>query len=164
MPYEWLDTQSEDGRRAKELHLWPYRSLPKKGFVWFVGGTIVTISVPLFAVIGTAVLWGLLPFLALAVWALWAALNRSYRDGEILEELVIQSETVNLTRHDPNGRKRDWEANPYWIRVEMHPKGGPVENYLTLNGGARVVEIGAFLTPPERQQLYGELIDAIKSA
>lgn len=164
MPYEWLNTTDDKGRPAREVHLWPFRSLPKRGFVWFIGTTALTISVPLLAVIGSVILWALLPFLVAAIWALWTALNRSYRDGEILEELTIREGHVTLTRHDPNGRTRDWEANPYWVRVEMHPKGGPVENYITLQGGARVVEIGAFLSATERQQLYGELIDAMKSA
>ncbi|NBQ49967.1 MAG: DUF2244 domain-containing protein, partial [Marivivens sp.] len=60
MPYEWIDPLPVDDAPLAELHLWPYRSLPKAGFVWFVGGTVALLSLPLLAVIGTAVLWGLL--------------------------------------------------------------------------------------------------------
>ena len=35
MPYEWLPPRDGETR----LHLWPYRSLPRRGFVWFIGGT-----------------------------------------------------------------------------------------------------------------------------
>lgn len=153
MPYEWLPPSPEGER----LHLWPYRSLPRRGFVWFVGGTAALITLPLFAVLGTGVLWGLLPFLVLAIAALWWGLQKSYRDGEILEDLEIAAAHMRLVRQGPGRRVQSWEANPYWVRVTRHAHGGPVPHYLTLSGGPREVEIGAFLTPDERLRLEGEL-------
>lgn len=160
MPYEWIAPSHNTHRH--ELHLWPYRSLPKRDFVWFIGGTAALVSLPLIISIGSAVLWGLLPFIAGAVWAIWAALNKSYRDGEILETLIIEEKHAALTRHDPKKGKLEWEANPYWVNVELHPSSGPVEHYITLKGGPREVEIGAFLSPPERKALYGELVEAFR--
>jgi len=58
----------------------------------------------------------------------------------------------------------DWEANPYWVRVALHAKGGPVPNYLTLSGGGREVELGAFLSPPERVELKSLLERELRSA
>lgn len=155
MPYEWLPS-TDDSPEAR-LHLWPYRSLPRRGFVWFIGGTAVLLLVPLLAVLGSPVLWGLLPFLLLALWAIWFALNRSYRDAEIVEDLTLWPDRMTLVRHGPRGQRRDWEANPYWVRVELHPTGGPVPHYLTLQGGPREVEIGAFLSEEERVDLAREL-------
>ena len=86
MPYQWI-TPPTAGAEA-ELHLWPYRSLPRRGFVWFIGGTAAALTVPLLAVLGSPILWGLLPFMLLVLWALWWALSRSYRDGAILEVLT----------------------------------------------------------------------------
>ena len=153
MPYQWLPPSAAGAR----LHLWPYRSLPRRGFVWFVGGTAALITMPLLPVIGTKVLWGLLPFLVLAIAALWWGLQKSYRDGEILEDLELAPDHMRLTRHGPGKRLQSWEANPYWVRVTRHVRGGPVPHYLTLSGGPREVEIGAFLTPEERLQLEKEL-------
>ena len=48
---------------------------------------------------------------------------------------------------------RDWEANPYWVRLKLHEAGGPVPKYLTLSGAGREIELGAFLTPGERVEL-----------
>ncbi len=48
-------------------------------------------------------------------------------------------------------------ANPHWVKPKLHPTGGPVPHYLTLTGGPRVVELGAFLTEDERKILHGEL-------
>ena len=153
MPYEWLPP-SPDGYR---LHLWPYRSLPRRGFVWFVGATAVLIAVPLLAVLGTPVLWGLLPFLLMAIAALWWALQRSYRDGEIIEDLELSPGKMRLVRHGPRGQRREWEANTYWVRVVRHETGGPVPQYVTLTGGPREVEIGSFLSEDERISLSRDL-------
>ena len=43
MPYEWLPPNADHQR----LHLWPYRSLPRRGMVWFIGATAALIAVPL---------------------------------------------------------------------------------------------------------------------
>ena len=64
MPYEWLPP---DGA-TQRLHLWPHRSLNQRGFVWFIGLTAALIALPLFGVIGSPVVWALLPFLLAAIW------------------------------------------------------------------------------------------------
>lgn len=107
-------------------------------------------------------MWGLLPFFLLAVAGLWFALHASYRTGEVLEELDVKGETAHLRRHNPKGPTQDWSANRYWVSVHLHPTEGPVPNYITLRGGDREVELGAFLDPAERLALYDELKRALK--
>lgn len=157
MPYEYLPAPPAE----THLHLWPHRSLPKTGFVWFIGGTVVLIAVPMLSVVGSPVLWGLLPFAALAVTGLWLALQRSYCDGEIVEDLSLTATHITLTRHGPRGARREWQANPHWVRVALHPTGGPVPNYITLQGGPREVELGAFLSEEERLALADEIRNAL---
>ncbi|MGB4827498.1 MAG: DUF2244 domain-containing protein [Paracoccaceae bacterium] len=153
MPYEWLPPTGDTQR----LHLWPHRSLTQVGFVWFVGGTAALIALPLLALLGNPVLWALLPFLLGAIWAIWYALRKNGRDRAIVEELTLTPGLVTLARHGPRGQRQDWQANPHWVRVACHPTGGPVPNYLTLTGGKREVEIGAFLSEDERLALRREL-------
>ncbi|MFZ1725501.1 MAG: DUF2244 domain-containing protein [Albidovulum sp.] len=168
MPYEWVKTiekapaQSgafcvDDDSVVFELHLWPYRSLPRKGFVIFIGITVAMLAFPLMAVIGSVVLWALLPFLALAVAGMWWALARSYRDGEVLEVLRIGPDRCDLTRQQRGQPTQHWQANPYWVGVRLHLSTGPVPNYLTLKGNGREVEIGSFLSEDERIALKDEL-------
>ncbi|WP_245947434.1 DUF2244 domain-containing protein [Jannaschia seohaensis] len=144
-----------------ELELWPHQSLTPKGFVIMIGGTFAMLMVPLVGLIGTAVLWGVLPFMLLVLGALWYGLQRSWRDRDILERFELTAESARLTRRDPDGSTRDWEANPFWMRVERHDKVGSIEDYLTLEGGSRSVEIGSFLTPEERRGLERRLLNAI---
>lgn len=153
MPYEWLPPKDGTNR----LHLWPHRSLTQAGFVWFVGLTAALIAVPLFGVIGSPVLWALLPFLLGTIWAIWFALRKNGRDRDIVEDLLLSPHKVTLVRHGPRGVRQDWEANPYWLRLTLHPTGGPVPSYLTMKAKGREVELGAFLSEDERIALKDDL-------
>jgi len=156
MPVEW-SPQTPTAGDAWSLSLWPYRSLLRKDFVLFMGATALVIALPLITVLGTAVLWGLLPFFAMMFAGLWYALHVSYRRGETLEELSATTDTVTLIRYDPDGTQKSWKANSHWARVHLHPTGGPVPNYITLRGGDREVELGSFLDSAERLALYHTL-------
>ena len=146
------------------LTLWPYRSLGQRGFVWFIGVTAALFMVPLSAQIGTAALWVMLPFLAGAVAAVWFAIRHSQRVET--EVLSLTADEVTLTRHRPGKPDLNWSANPHWVRPALHGSGGPVPDYLTLSGGGRTVELGAFLTRDERRALYlllTDRLDALRS-
>lgn len=157
MPYEWLPPEGN----SQHLHLWPHRSLNQTGFVWFVGGTAGLIAMPLLGLIGSPVLWGLLPFLLIAIWAIWFALRKNGRDRDIVEDLTLTPTHVTLTRHGPHGRRQEWQANAHWVRLERHATSGPVPQYLTLKGGPREVELGAFLSEAERLALAPDLTNRL---
>ncbi len=162
MPYVW-EPAADGTSQDRTLSLWPHRSLPRRGFAAFLLITFALITLPLFSVLGSAVLWGLLPFLMAAVGAIWWALEHSYRTGRLTEVLTIAPDAVHLVRTNPRGDTQEWDCNRYWAKVEMHPQGGPVHHYITLKGAGREVEIGAFLSEDERKALYGELSDALAS-
>jgi uncharacterized membrane protein len=171
MPYEWLVNQSSAPEQSgadsiptgptAELHLWPYRSLPRRGFVWFIAITVAMISLPVIGLIGSPLLWALLPFPIAAVAGIWWAIERSYSDGAVREELRLWPDRISLTRHSPRKQTQFWEANPHWVQVELYPSLGPVEQYVTLRGAGREVEIGAFLSVDERKALYADLSDRL---
>lgn len=162
MPYEWSPEPTPE-MPEWQLSLWPYRSLLRKDFVLFIGATATLVALPLISVLGKSVLWGLLPFFAMMLGGVWYALHVSYKRGEVLEELTVDGTNAHLKRHNPKGDVQQWEANRYWVTVHLHPKGGPVENYITLRGGDREVEIGAFLDATERLTLYDDLKRAFRT-
>src|SRR6056297_2389058 len=105
MPYEWSTSPADDGETR--LSLRPHRSLPRRGFAAFILATFALITIPLYPLLGTVLLWGLLPFLLLAVGGIWWALEHSYRQAEGLSEvLTIDPAEVHLTRTDPGGAVR----------------------------------------------------------
>lgn len=162
MPYEW--TSAPIGKTPARLDLWPHRSLPRRGFAGFMLITCIFLSIPLIPLLGTMVLWGLLPFLVAAVAGMWWALSHSYNTGNMHEALIIDTHEVHLTRTNPKGDVQQWDCNSHWARIDMHPTGGPVAHYLTLKGSGRVVEIGAFLSEQERKALYSEISGALRLA
>ena len=114
------------------------------------------LALPLFAVLGSPVAWVLMVFFAAALWAVWRAITVNQTHRSLHEALRFDTERVHLAHRPTKGPTLEWEANPYWVSVHLR-QDGPVENYLTLKGNGREVEIGSFLTPEERADLYDEL-------
>ncbi|WP_226780510.1 DUF2244 domain-containing protein [Oceaniglobus trochenteri] len=137
--------------------LWPNRSLPRRGMVGVIGFAFVMLLIPVFPLLGSPVLWGLLPFTMGAIWLLWFLLERSYASGAVREDLSIWNDRIDIVRSARHGPEKRWSANPFWVRLALRETGGPVANYLTLNGAGREVELGAFLSPEEREALHGDL-------
>ena len=145
------------------LVLSPHLSMGAEGFVAIIGLSAGLLALPLIGVLGTPVLWGLIPFAGLALWGLWYALQRNGRERlSLREELRLTRDVIQITRTNPRKPEQHWQANPYWVRLSLLEKGGPVENYLTLDGGGRAVELGAFLSPEERAALHDELSRALR--
>ena len=120
------------------------------------------VMLPLLPLLGTVLLWGLLPFMAVAVAGIWYAIHRNRSNAQILEVLTLTRERAHLVRHNPKGPQQEWDCNRYWATPEMHDRGGPVPHYVTLRGGGREVEIGSFLSEDERVELYNDLLRALR--
>ena len=160
MPYT---INNETGaRKVATIELWPYNSLKPKGFAFFLGATFALIALPLFNVLGTKVFWGLFPFLFLTLMGIWFALRKSLRDRQIIEQLTLYKDELVLIRQDPTGKQREWVCSPYWSKLRIYNKEGPVANYITLSGNGREVELGSFLGENERKELFQELNRLLK--
>ena len=155
MPYSWTESPEES-----RLTLWPHQSMTPSGFSWFIGITAVMLSLPLLAVLGSAVAWVLMAFFLATIAATWRAITANQKARSTLEQLRLTETRVDLEHRPPVGPSLMWEANPHWVTVNLR-NDGPVEKYLTLRGGGREVELGRFLTPEEREALYRELSDLI---
>ena len=142
------------------ITLRPNRSLTPKVATRLMALLAAGLAVPLVGLAGSKVAWGMLPFLVAAFAALYLALRRNEQDGRLTEELKLWDDLITVVRREPRGRVLSWHANPFWVRLRLHPEGR-VENYLTLQGNGREIELGAFLSPWERESLYRELKDAL---
>lgn len=146
------------------MRLWPHQSLPARGYAAFLLATFTLATIPLYPLLGTVLLWGLLPFLLLAIGGIWYALDRNRRDAQLLEVVHLNRDEISLIRHNPRGPAQHWACKPYWTRPHLHRQGGPVPNYVTLTGCGREVEIGAFLSEDERKALYHDLTRHLRPA
>ena len=156
MPYRWI-AQHSNTSEMRILELWPHNSLSKLGFSGFIMITFCLILIPLLSLAGTALFWGLLPFMMMALWGIWFALQKSYKRNQVLEKLQFGATQLELTRTNASGKVQSWKCEGYWSCAHLYPKEGPVPNYVTLSGNGREVEIGAFLSQDERKSLYAEL-------
>lgn len=162
MPHQWSPSPTVPSD-TPALSLWPYRSLPRRGFAAMILMAFFLSLIPLYGVLGTTALWVILPFILIMVAALWLGLEKSYKSGEILEELHLEEDELILTHTPVKGAAQEWRCNAYWARAEMHVSGGKVPFYVTLSGNGRRVEIGSFLSEDERKVLHGELKDYLKA-
>lgn len=154
MPYQWTTQPDET---PQQMRLWPHQSLPTRGMAAFILATFTMILIPVVTLLGSPLLWGLLPFVLLAVWGMYYALQRNHHALKIVEVLTLDDKAAQLVRTEPSGTVKEWECNRYWATITKYEKDGPVPNYITLKGEGREVEIGAFLSEDERLALYDEL-------
>ena len=154
MPYEWTTQPDET---PQQMRLWPHQSLPAKGFAAFILATFTLILIPTLPLLGTTLLWALLPFVLAAVAGVYFALQSNYKSRQIEEILTLDADTARLTHTTPRGEVKEWDCNRYWTKVTKYDSDGPVPHYVTLSGHGREVEIGRFLSEEERIALFEEL-------
>ena len=116
------------------------------------------------ALLDNGVMWIIAAALGTALIAIWVALKASWQRGTVREGLEIWIDKVHLRRIGPDGSCQVWQANPYWVDVEMQQTGGPVPNYLTLRGRGCTVEIGSQLSEQAHPELAQDLQDTFLSA
>lgn len=138
------------------VRLWPHRSLSPQGFRWIMGLTAAGLCLPLIALAPTGASLALAPYAAGAFGLLWLFLKLSYFSGRLTEELLLWPDAIAVERREPMGAIKRWAANPYWVDIDTTDTR-EIQNYLTLRGGGRRIELGAFLTPEERAELAAEL-------
>lgn len=159
MPYQWT---SQPHATPQTLRLWPHNSLPARGMAAFVLTTFIMISIPVLALLGSPILWAVLPFTLAAVWGVFWALQHNFKARQINEELVLDESMAHLTRTNPKGDVQEWDCDRYWTQVIKYEDEGPVPHYITLRGKGREVEIGAFLSEEERITLFDDLQRALR--
>ncbi len=167
MSRDRIDWRPRRDRPLYRAGLWPNRSLDRGGRRVALGIAGVGLAVPLLPAMGTPAFWGLLPFLAASLGMLWLGFRRRRYDSRLTEEVTIWRDEIRVERREPKGQVRRWSADPYHVRLMLHPEA-KVEQYLTLYEAGREpgreIELGAFLSPEERVELAAEIEGAIRAA
>ncbi len=143
-----------------QVSLQPHRSFGWRGLSVVLGIAGFGLALPLIGLARTQAAWGMLPFLLATLLALYFALKRNYTDARLRETLSLWPDCIRVVRYETDGRILEWSANPYWVTVRLH-ENARIEKYLTLRGNGREIELGAFLSPWEREAVHDELETAL---
>lgn len=140
------------------LVLRPNMSLSPRGFFWLmVWFTAVSVIVGLyFWSLGA---WPVFGFFGLDVVLLYGAFRMNYRYGRRYETLKMADNRLVFSQVTPLGAARNWEFDPYWVRVKLERFGsdGDEIGALILSSHGKYVSVGAFLSPDERASLANSL-------
>jgi len=153
----FFDLTNRHDKPLLKMTLRPNRSLPRQGLAWLLLILWGFLLLPLLVLLGGPALWVMLPFSLLPVVAIWYFIERSYKDGTLREELRLWPDLIAVERHNPRAEPQFWYANPYWTRLNILAGDGPVEDYVTLTGNDRTIELGAFLSPQQRVEAHASL-------
>lgn len=157
---DWIDWEERADPPVYQVALWPNRSLGHRGQRGVIAIAAAGFCLPLAAAAGTMAFWGLLPFCAAAVLVLSVAFRRRNRDASLSEVFSLWRDEVRVERREPSGRVRRWRAVPQFLCLTLHARAR-IRNYLTLTGGGREIELGAFLGSDERVALKQEIERAL---
>lgn len=143
-----------------DVILAPNRSLPPLGFAILMAAiSLVSFGAGLaFYLIGA---WPVVGFLGLDVLLVYIAFKVSFYRMRAFETLHLTEQTLVYERVNPAGVRKRWTFQPYWLRVELDdpPSHG---SQLRLRSHGHAVVIGAFLAPPEREDLATALREALQ--
>jgi len=140
----------------------PNRSLTRAGLRKTMLIAAIGFALPVLPFIYAGAGWISLPLTLTTFALLLLAFRQNNRAGQLCEYVRLWPDLIAVERHELNGDIKRWHCNPYWMRSKIVAEGGPVENYLTLAGSDREIELGAFLSPDERVVLQADIEREIK--
>ena len=141
-----------------DLVLRPNMSLSRRGFFWLMV-FFTAISVIVGGYFWSLGAWPVFGFFGLDVALLYGAFRLNYRYGKRYETLSMAYEKLVFSQVTALGAARQWEFDPYWVRVTLERFGAHGEDIgaLILSSHGKYVSVGAFLAPEERESLAGSL-------
>lgn len=138
-----------------EALLYPHRSIGRRGYLILILGTAIIMGLYsiAFLMIGA---WPIFGFIG-AEWLLfWFLFQRNFRGDRRAERLRLFHDRLVLERLDSKGRFTAVSLQPYWLQVVLSA-ADDADDALYLRSHGQYIEIGAFLSAPERRSFAGEL-------
>ena len=127
---------------------------------------LLIVSIVLVVLIGLIFIyigaWPVFGFLGLELLTLNALVRHHYKQGFIVEHIVITENNLSVVRTAPSGQKYTWTFKRHWLQVNLQNNDFN-SSHLELRSHGRAILIGSFLTPGERLNLATWLRDALNS-
>jgi len=143
-----------------DIVLYPNRSLGRTGFAVLMGA-IVLVSAAIGAGFMMVGAWPVTGFLGLDVVLIFMAFRWHDREARRTEFVRLDQGGLTVRRLEPDGSAQSWHFEPYWLQVSIEAAGRH-DHRLILRSHGRQLEIGAFLTQDERQELARALEAALR--
>lgn len=140
----------------------PNRSLPNVGFLVLMG-VLTAASFAAGVLFVSMGAWPVFGFFGLDVLLVYLAFRLSYRSGRLREEVRVGGDAAEIVRVHPAGHVQRWRAQPALARVEVD-RPMKHDGQVRLVSSGRVLVLGAFLSPPEREAFGGRLREAMEAA
>lgn len=150
---------SDDAAPKFSAYLTPHRSLGPRGFLILMSFVAVISFVAgiFFLAIGA---WPVMGFFGLDALAIYFAFRLNYRDARRFELVELNGSLLRITRVEASGRRREWEFNPYWVRLNLVRRDEDRSDIVLSSHGERL-RIGDFLTGDEKRDFANSLGDAL---
>tara|TARA_A100001011_G_C14213535_1_gene800980 strand:- start:486 stop:983 length:498 start_codon:yes stop_codon:yes gene_type:complete len=155
-------TECSEAPLLLNMTLWPNRSLDKKTFVLLMVVTFGAMMIPIVPFVGTKTILIVLPFSIITILLLFFSIILNYQHGKLYENIKIWPGLIEVKRYERDGTRKEWRANPYWTKINLYEESEKIQNYLTLSGSGREVEVGAFLAPTERLEIKKKIESIFK--
>ena len=128
---------------------------PAGAMLFFVSTCLFSLGFALFFVFQG--FWPVLPFWALEMLALGAALQASMRRRKYAQTVLITESQISLVTHSRHGAQKQ-EFARHWAKVRLRsPPRRHGLSRLTIESRGRAYEVGSFLTEADRCRLAERL-------
>jgi len=104
--------------------------------------------------------WPVFGFFGLDVALLYIAFRINFRDGDIREHVVLDSQDLSITRSGPKEERHTHHFQPAWVKVDVQKYYAQAPR-LYLRSHGKSVTIGDFLPPHEITQVAEMIDDAL---
>ena len=141
-------------------HLKPHRSLSRQAFRRIMLG-VTLFSLTVSGVTFWAGAWPVFGFMGLDVALVYLALHVNYRRGRLSEVLELDEHALTIERTDAAGRRRRWQLQPAWLKVELAQPILP-QTPVMLRSHGQSLPVGAFLHPEQRREIAEQLSAALE--
>lgn len=142
----------------------PHRSLSATAFRRLMLATALLsagLSLPFF-LMGA---WPVVGFFGLDVALLYLAFRWSYRTARAREEVVVTPLELFVRKISHWGEVSEWRFNPLWVRLKREEDEDYGLMRLAIVERRRSLDVGGFLSPPERAdfaRVFGAALDEAK--